>query len=309
MNDLRFPTPPPDELSVGSLRTLGELGTSSPIGLGCWRLTGTHQDNVALLTAARDHGITFIDNADVYGLDWGGSHFGACEEALGQVFASVAGLRDSVILATKAGIIPGVPYNSSAAYLVSACEASLQRMNVDHIDLFQIHRPDMYTHPEEVASAMLQLKQRGLIRACGVSNYTPSQTMALQKYLGDALITVQPEFSALQLSPLRDGTLDLCQQEQLTPLAWSPLAGGRISTGQDMPPHLIPTLDRLATTYNVSREAVGIAFVLAHPSQPIALVGTQQPQRLDDCVTATSVPLTRVDIYDIVQASDSQPLP
>jgi predicted oxidoreductase len=133
--------------------------------------------------------------------------------------------------------------------------------------------------------------------------------MALQKYLGDALITVQPEFSALQLSPLRDGTLDLCQQEQLTPLAWSPLAGGRISTGQDMPPHLIPTLDRLATTYNVSREAVGIAFVLAHPSQPIALVGTQQPQRLDDCVTATSVPLTRVDIYDIVQASDSQPLP
>ena len=309
MSDLRFPTPPPDALPIGTPRTLGEIGTTSPIGLGCWRLTGTHQDNVALLTAAHDHGITFVDNADVYGLDWGGSHFGACEEALGQVFASAPGLRDRVVLATKAGIIPGVPYNSSASYLIAACEASLRRLGVDHVDLFQIHRPDMYTHPEEVASAMVQLRQRGLIRACGVSNYTPSQTLALQKYLGDALITVQPEFSAMQLSPLRDGTLDLCQQEKLIPLAWSPLAGGRIATGQNMPAELVATLDRLAETYNVSREAIAIAFVLAHPSQPIALVGTQQPERLADCVTASTVPLTRRDVYDIIQSSDGQPLP
>lgn len=309
MSDLRFPTPPPDALHIGTPRTLREIGTTSPIGLGCWRLTGTHEDNVALLTAARDHGITFLDNADVYGLDWGGSHFGACEEALGRVFASVSGLRDSVILATKAGIIPGVPYNSSASYLIAACEASLQRMGVDHVDLFQIHRPDIYTHPEEVASAMLTLKQRGLIRACGVSNYTPTQTLALHKYLGDALITVQPEFSAMQLAPLHDGTLDMCQQEKLIPLAWSPLAGGRIATGQDVQAELIATLNRLAETYNVTREAIAIAFVLAHPSQPIALVGTQRPERLTDCVTATSVPLTRQDVYDIIQASEGQPLP
>lgn len=309
MSDLRFPTPPPDALPLSVPRELGELGTTSPIGLGCWRLTGSHDDNVALLSAARDLGIALIDNADVYGLDWGGSHFGACEEALGKVFASVPGLRDSVILATKAGIVPGIPYNSSASYLIAACEASLQRLGVDHIDLFQIHRPDMYTHPEEVASALSQLKQRGLIRVCGVSNYTPSQTLALQKYLGNALVAVQPEFSALQLSPLRDGTLDLCLQEQLTPLSWSPLAGGRISTAQDAPPELISTLDRLSANYKVSREAIAIAFVLAHPSKPIALVGTQQPHRLGDCMTAVNVALTRQDVYDIIQASDGQPLP
>lgn len=309
MSNLRFPVPPPDALPTSTMRTLGALGTTSPVGLGCWRLTGTHADNIALLSQARDLGITFIDNADVYGLDWGGSHFGACEEALGRVFVDVPGLRNDIILATKAGIIPGVPYNSSASYLVAACEASLQRLGVDHVDLFQIHRPDVFTHPEEVATALLQLKQRGLIRAGGVSNYTTSQTVALHKYLGDTLVTVQPEFSALHLEPLRDGTLDLCQQEKLVPLAWSPLGGGRISSGNNVRPELLTTLDRIASAYNVSREAIAIGFVIAHPSQPIALVGTQQPERLADCATAVNVPLTRQDVYDIIQASDGAPLP
>ena len=309
MSDPRIPIPPADALTISSPRTIGSLGTTSPIGLGCWRLTGSDIDNTSLLSRAYELGITFIDNADVYGLDWGGTHFGACEEALGRVFKALPHLRDNIILATKAGIVPGIPYNSSASYLVSACEASLARLGVDHVDLFQIHRPDVFTHPEEVASALLQLQQRGLIRASGVSNYTPSQTLALQKYLGDALVTVQPEFSALHLAPLRDGTFDVCQQEKLTPLAWSPLAGGRISTGDGVRPELITTLNNLAAKHNVSREAIAIAFVLSHPAQPIALIGTQQPQRLNDCVTALNVNLSRQDVYDIVQASDGEPLP
>jgi predicted oxidoreductase len=309
MSDPRIPIPPADALTISSPRTIGSLGTTSPIGLGCWRLTGSDIDNTSLLSRAYELGITFIDNADVYGLDWGGTHFGACEEALGRVFKALPHLRDNIILATKAGIVPGIPYNSSASYLVSACEASLARLGVDHVDLFQIHRPDVFTHPEEVASALLQLQQRGLIRASGVSNYTPSQTLALQKYLGDALVTVQPEFSALHLAPLRDGTFDVCQQEKLTPLAWSPLAGGRISTGDGVRPELITTLNNLAAKHNVSREAIAIAFVLSHPALPIALIGTQQPQRLNDCVTALTVNLSRQDVYDIVQASDGEPLP
>jgi predicted oxidoreductase len=309
MSDPRIPIPPADALTISSPRTIGSLGTTSPIGLGCWRLTGSDIDNTSLLSRAYELGITFIDNADVYGLDWGGTHFGACEEALGRVFKALPHLRDNIILATKAGIVPGVPYNSSASYLVSACEASLARLGIDHVDLFQIHRPDVFTHPEEVASALLQLQQRGLIRASGVSNYTPSQTLALQKYLGDALVTVQPEFSALHLAPLRDGTFDMCQQEKLTPLAWSPLAGGRISTGDSVRPELITTLNNLAAKHNVNREAIAIAFVLSHPAQPIALIGTQQPQRLNDCVTALTVNLSRQDVYDIVQASDGEPLP
>jgi predicted oxidoreductase len=101
----------------------------------------------------------------------------------------------------------------------------------------------------------------------------------------------------------------MCQQEKFTPLAWSPLAGGRISSGDGVRPELIATLNTLATAHNVSREAIAIAFVLAHPSQPIALLGTQQPQRLNDCVAALTVNLSRQDVYNIIQASDGAPLP
>jgi aryl-alcohol dehydrogenase-like predicted oxidoreductase len=106
MADLKIPSAPQTTLDVSGDRDLGSLGTVGPLSLGCWRLTGSDDDNIATVTTAVDLGITFIDNADVYGLDWGGTHFGACEEALGRVFAAVPGLRDRVVLATKGGIIP-----------------------------------------------------------------------------------------------------------------------------------------------------------------------------------------------------------
>lgn len=309
MADLRFPTPPSLACDVSSLRQLGTDTSVFPIALGCWRMTGSDESNQQLVHTAIDAGVTLIDNADVYGLDWGGTHFGACEEALGRVFAATKGLRDKVILATKAGIVPGTPYNSSRDYIVSACEASLARMGVEYVDLFQIHRPDVFTHPEELAEALQSLQQRGLIREIGVSNYSPTQTLALNAFLNDGLATSQPEFSALHLEPMRDGTLDLCMEAGITPLAWSPLAGGRLASGKDASPALLSVLDALANRENVTRSAIAIAFVLAHPSAPVAIVGTQQPERLHELVRATTVTLTRTDVYSIIQASDGVPLP
>jgi len=299
----------PDTLDVSSPRIIGELGEVGPLSIGCWRLTGSDAENTALITAAVGAGMTLIENADVYGLDWGGTHFGACEEALGRIFVAHPGLRDQVILATKGGIIPGVPYNSSAEYLVSACEASLSRMGVDHVDLYQIHRPDQFTHPEEIAQAFASLHSRGLVREFGVSNYTVSQTLALNAFVNNGLATTQPQFSATHLSPLRDGTLDLCTEAGMTLLAWSPLAGGSIATGLNVRPELITVLDQLAQRENVSRSAIAIAFVLAHPSRPVAIVGTQNPARIDELAKATTVSLTRTDVYSIIQASDGVPLP
>lgn len=309
MADLRFPMPPSLACDGSSLRQLGTDTSVFPIALGCWRMTGSDESNQQLVHTAIDAGVTLIDNADVYGLDWGGTHFGACEEALGRVFAATKGLRDKVILATKAGIVPGTPYNSSRDYIVSACEASLTRMGVEHVDLFQIHRPDVFTHPEELAEALQSLQQRGLIREIGVSNYSPTQTLALNAFLNDGLVTTQPEFSALHLEPMRDGTLDLCMEAGITPLAWSPLAGGRLANGKDASPELLSVLDALAERENVTRSAIAIAFVLAHPSAPVAIVGTQQPERLHELVRATTVTLTRTDVYSIIQASDGVPLP
>lgn len=309
MADLKIPSAPQTTLDVSGDRDLSSLGAVGPLSLGCWRLTGSDDDNIATVTTAVDLGITFIDNADVYGLDWGGTHFGACEEALGRVFAAVPGLRDRVVLATKGGIIPGVPYDSSGDYLIAACEASLRRMNVDTVDLYQVHRPDMLTHPEEVAAAFTSLRTRGLVKEFGVSNYTVPQTLALNGFLDSGLATTQPQFSAAHLEPLRDGTLDLCMEAAITPMAWSPLAGGRLATGEGVPAELLTVLDELAARENVTRSAIAIAFVLAHPSKPIAILGSTQPERLQELAKATTVQLSRTDWYRIVQASEGVPLP
>ena len=176
--------------------------------------------DLALVEHALDQGCTLVDTADVYGLDWGGTGFGTCEERLGHVLRQHPSLRERMVLATKGGIIPGTPYDSSAAYITAACEASLRRLQVDHVDLYQIHRPDMYTHPAEVAAALTALRERGLVGEVGVSNHTPAQVSALQAHLGFPLATTQPEFSAAHTAPLRDGTLDQAMQTGLTVLAW-----------------------------------------------------------------------------------------
>jgi predicted oxidoreductase len=250
-----------------------------------------------------------VDNADVYGLDWGGGGFGACEEALGRVLSLRPELRDKMQLASKAGIVPGIPYDSSPEHLVSACEASLRRMGVDHVDLFQIHRPDHFAHPLGIAEAFANLHRRGLARAFGVSNHTVHQTDALLAVLEVPFVSVQPEFSAARLTAMRDGTLDQCLRAGLVPLAWSPLAGGRLATGDGVGPELVAVLDDLAAREGTTRTVIAVAFVLAHPSRPVALVGTQDPARLRELAAATSVTLDRSDLYRIVEASDGVPLP
>ena len=309
MTDQRFPTSEASDPSTSMMRRIGSVGRVGPLAFGCWRLTGDHATNVSLISHAVDLGITLIDNADVYGLDWGGTHFGQCEEALGRVYAELPSLRERTVLATKGGIIPGVPYDSSATYLVAACEASLKRLQVDHIDLYQIHRPDMYTHPEEMADAFTSLRARGLVSEFGVSNFSVPQTRAVHSFIKGGLATTQPEFSATHLDPMRDGTFDLCMEQNITPMAWSPLAGGRLATGEGLSADLLSALDRLAAEKNVSRAVIATAFVLAHPSQPIAILGTQETDRLVELVTATTITLSRTDLYAIVQASEGRPLP
>ena len=295
-------------LASGSRSIAGrEVGA---LAFGCWRLTDADAGRCAdLVEAAVDLGLNLVDNADVYGLDWGGRGFGTCEEMLGEVLRRRPELRDRIVLATKGGIVPGVPYVSSAAYLTEACEASLRRLGVDVIDLYQIHRPDPFTHPAEVADALTSLVDRGVVKAVGVSNHTVAQTRALQAHLGVRLASTQPELSAMALDSLRDGTLDLCTETGMVPLAWSPLAGGRVATGDGVRPELTVALDSIASAHGVSRAVVAVAFVLAHPSAPVAIVGSQNPQRLADLARATTLTLTRAEVYRIIEASDGRPLP
>ncbi len=299
----------PSSLVDGGPRALGQF-TVGPLAFGCWRfITQPVPQAAALLEAALDAGMNLVDNADVYGLDWDGTGFGTNEAMLGKVLADQPGLRDRMVLATKGGIAPPTPYNSGTDYLVQACDDSLSRLGVDVIDLYQIHRPDFYTHPEEVAAALAGLRDAGKIKEVGVSNHLASQTDALQAYLPFPIVSDQPEFSLVATGPLRDGTLDRCMQHQRVPLAWSPLAGGRLATGQDLPADLVAVMDELAEREGVSRATLAVAFVLAHPSKPVAIVGSQQADRLVEQAGAIHVSLNRDDIYRLIQAAEGQPLP
>ncbi len=297
-------------LDITVPRTIGSAGQVGPLAFGCWRFVG-HQvdDAAALIETALDLGMNLIDTADVYGLDWGGTAFGQAEELLGAVLAARPGLRSRMVLATKGGIWPGRPYDSSRSYLVRALDASLRRLGVERVDLYQVHRPDLFTHPAELASVLDGFVDSGKVGAIGVSNYSPSQIEALSAHLRHPLATSQPQFSIGHLDPIWDGSLDQCMSRGITPLAWSPLAGGRVVTGEGLRTDLGMELDRLADRNGVDRSAVALAFVLAHPSRPIAILGTQNPERLRSATGALSVRLDRADVYRLIEVSTGQSLP
>lgn len=291
-------------------RNLGSVGPVGPIGYGQWRST---TDDVAaaqkLLEAALDVGMNLIDTADVYGLDGGGKGFGSVEERLGRVLTAAPGLRDRMVVATKGGVLPPVPYDSSPSRLREACDDSLRRLGVETIDLYQIHRPDLYAHPAEVAATLVELRDAGKIREVGVSNHTTAQVAALQAHLPFPIVSNQPEYSAVQLAPMRDGTLDQCMELGIVPLAWSPLAGGALATGGGVRPELLAVIDRLAEREGCDRATIALAFVLAHPAAPVAIIGTQNVDRIHSSLAALDVQLDRADVYAIVQASEGEPLP
>ncbi len=298
-----------ENLVNGAQRTLGSKQVG-PLAFGCWRLVG---DDVATATqrieTALDNGLTLIDNADVYGLDWGGKAFGESESLLGKVLAASPHLRNRMVLASKGSIIPGIPYVASADYLNAAVDASLARMQSAHIDLYQIHRPDMFTHPAETAAALDALVQAGKIGMVGVSNYTQAQEDALRHYLKAPLISLQSEYSLADLTMLRDGSLDRCMVNEMAFLAWSPLAGGRLISGEGMRPELMTKIDELAARENTDRAGIALAFVLAHPAAPIAIIGSQNTDRIKTATKALAITLTRQDVYALIEAAEGVPLP
>lgn len=249
-----------------------------------------------------------LDNADVYGANWGGAGRGACEEMLGRVFAAAPSLRERCILVTKGGIVPGVPYDQRPEVLRAACEASLRRLAVERIDLYFIHRPDMYAHPAETAGVLAALRAEGKIAEVGVSNHTVAQYEALAKWLPFPIAASQPEYSPAHLAPMRDGTFDACMRDGVVPLAWSPLAGGRL-LGGGVRPELLAVLDEIAAREGVGREDVCYAFVRSHPSRPVVLLGTQRPERVRAAAGCRLARLERPDLYRIVQASEGARLP
>ena len=292
-------------------RPLGKSSFSiSPIAWGMWRFAGQDVKTAqTLVEAAFAAGVTLFDTADIYGAGEPAG-FGGAEALLGDVFAGAPHLRDKMVLASKGGIWVGVPYDSSAAYLTSAIDASLTRLRVERIDLWQIHRPDILTHPSEVAATLEAAHKAGKIGAVGVSNHTPAQTAALQSCLSLPLVSDQPELSALAIEPLTNGIIDSAMTHDRAVLAWSPLAGGRLAVPGDARAKAVcALLDTKAAEYDVSRSAAAYSWIMAHPARPIPIVGTQNLARIADIPNALKPRWTRADWYAVLEASMEESLP
>jgi predicted oxidoreductase len=282
----------------------------SSIAWGMWRFAG---DDVAAaearVQAALDAGVTLFDTSDIYGPD-NGEPFGAAEALLGRVLAGNPGLVGRMVIATKGGISMGVPYDSSAGYLAAAIDASLARMGVDHVSLWQIHRPDILTHPAEIGEALLAAHQAGKIGAVGVSNFTPWQVEALAAHLPLPIVSCQPEFSPLAVAPLGDGVLDQAIARGMAVLAWSPLGGGRLGNPADERTRAVAAaLDAKAKQAGVSRAAAAYSWIMAHPVRPIPIVGTQSTARIAEIPDAYTPTWTRAEWYEVLVAARGEPLP
>src|ERR1700690_227006 len=191
------------------------LGTSplpvSRLAYGCWRLSGAPALRAAsrqAVVTACETGYTLFDHADIYG-------GGEAEKIFGEVLRDMPGMRERILIVTKAGVRraddpPGSPYhfNLSPDPLIRGCEGSLQRLGVETIDLFLLHRADSLMDPADVAAAFAKLKQSGKVRFFGVSNFRPTLVTALQAACPKPLMANQVEISLGRLDALDDGTLD-----------------------------------------------------------------------------------------------------
>jgi predicted oxidoreductase len=294
-------------------RSLGTSGIAvSPIAWGMWRLAENGRsasDAARLVHAALDAGITFLDTADIYGFDGTGG-FGDAEVLLGEVLAAEPGLRGRMVLATKGGILPPLPYDQSAEYLNKAIDDSLRRLQVDSVDLWQIHRPDILAHPQEVARVLDDAVASGKIKALGVSNFTQAQIAALQHFLGNKLVATQPEISPLRIDCFENGELDQAMMLGLTPLAWSPLGGGRLAAPETARDKAVAAaLDAVAEAQGVSRTVAAYSWLMAHPAGIVPIIGSQNPARIVEGAQALTVRWTRTEWYGVLVAARGVPLP
>jgi predicted oxidoreductase len=236
------------------------------------------------------------------------------------------GLRDKILIASKCGIRkagepkPTSPYryDFSASHIQESCEGSLKRLQTDRIDLYQLHRPDYLVQPEEVVAAFTRLKEQGKVREFGLSNASPAYFSLLQKFCPFKLAVNQVEISLLKFDFFRDGTMEQCMTEKITPLAWSPLAGGRLSFPAPIdlnePGHakriqLRDSLDLIARERNISRGAVAIAWLLKHPSGIVPIIGSSDPKNIRDLAGASKVDLSREEWYSLLESALGERLP
>ncbi|HEX2073532.1 MAG TPA: aldo/keto reductase [Geodermatophilus sp.] len=270
--------------------TVGRIAVGA-IGLGAMPLS-TREDRPspaeaeATVHAALDAGVTLIDTADAYA--WDESEFGHNEEVVARALRSY-GATDSVLVATKGGHTrSGRDWglDGSPAYLRRACEASLRRLGGDAIGLYQFHRPDPATPWEESMVGLRHLYDAGLVRMVGISNADIAQIDVARSVLGDALVSVQNQFSPGWRFSADE--LAHCAAHGLAFLPWSPFGGVSAAGGLAA---TAPAFAEVAEELGVSVYRVTLAWHLAQADVVIPIPGASRPQSITDSAAAADLRL------------------
>jgi predicted oxidoreductase len=302
---------------------------STRLAYGCMRIAGgwdpakVSADDRArgrrAVIAAWEAGYRLFDHADIYCR-------GVCESIFGEALREAPEMRQGALVATKCGVrFAGDPdpdspqrYDFAAEHILRSAEASLKRLGIERIDLYQLHRPDYLMDPDEVAAAFEKLRTAGKVRWFGVSNFLPSKVAALASAMATPLVVNQVEIHLGRLDCFNDGTLDQCLAERMTPLAWSPLGRGLFADGGTVDPKhprratmegLLKVLDATAARYGASRTAVSLAWLMKHPAGIIPIVGSANPDHIRAAAKADDLELSREDWYRLLVAARGEKLP
>jgi aryl-alcohol dehydrogenase-like predicted oxidoreductase len=264
------------------------------LGLMTFDQTGTQprQQLLDTVTAALDAGVTLFDTADAYGPgdELGADAQGANERLIASILDEL-GVRDRVLLATKGGHVRteggGWDTDSSAGHLHEAVDASLRRLGVEQIALWQHHRPDPKVPYDDVIGTLKEIADSGKVAGIGLSNADPDQIRAAHAVLGDALISVQNQFSPKFRSSKPE--IEVCEELGLAFLPWSPLGG--LSDAKELA-EKHPAFAEIASDRGVSAQQVALAWELAQSPVVIPIPGAKRPSSITDSAAAAEIELT-----------------
>ena len=311
--------------------TLTSGQTVSRLAYGCMGLS--RLDSVAdceeLIDAALALGINFFDHADIYGA-------GRCESIFGELLQRNPSWREHMVIQSKCGIrFAGDTYGDEAPsrydfsyqHMVRAVEGSLERLQIERLDILLLHRPDLLMVSDEVARAFDELATSGKVRDFGVSNFDHHRIELLQRALERKLLVNQVEISLMHAELIArtakfnsandlasaSGTLDYCTGNDIRVQAWSPVAGGQLfAPGADAALNVRQTsalVHELAGRYDSNPSAIMLAWLLRHPAGIQPVVGTTNADRLRQSAEADRIDLTREDWYALLESAQGSAVP
>lgn len=286
-------------------RTLGaNTRAVSSVGYGGMHLSIVDRPDEATaidtIHASLDHGVTLIDTADVYCLD--DTEIGHNERLIAKALSRWSGDRGSITVATKAGLVRPEgrwDYDGSPGHISSACDASLEALDVDCIDLYQFHAPDPNVTFIESVGALKELQNTGKVRWLGLSNVSTAQIEEAEAVAD--IKTVQNRLSPFFREAIRDGVVEYCAKKGIAFLAYSPVGGGRLN--KKLPGH--PVLAPIAGTHGTTPHAIVLAWVLAQSPSVVVIPAARSAENAINSTTVTDIELTPGEMAAIDEAEFS----